>query len=163
MTILTQDILKSLLSYDPDTGIFTWLVRRGSRGAIGAQITRLTKSGYVYVGIDKRAYLAHRLAWLYVYGVWPDGGIDHINQNRVDNRIANLRLANKSENGQNRAAPKHNKSGVKGVYWSHRENKWVAAIRADKQCLRLGAFTNLADAARVRAEAELKYHPYRPR
>lgn len=101
-------------------------------------------------------YLAHRLAWFYVYGVWPDPICDHRNQNRADNRLENLRQATSSQNLINSKMWSNNTSGVKGVSLSQR-GKWVAEIRVMKKKVCLGTYENIEDAAAARRTAELKY------
>lgn len=130
MADLTQQRLLELLDYDPVTGDFRWRVDRGGGApAAGAQAGGINGRGYVVIGIDQKSYQAHRLAWLYTHGVWPKDQIDHINRNRADNRLSNLREAT---NGQNQAnSPRHanNRSGYKGVYWDKNNKYWVAQIR----------------------------------
>ena len=112
---LTQEYVKSCLSYDPDTGIFTSLktFRRWKAGRI---IGTYDHYGYRLISIDKKQYKAHRIAWLYVYGEFPETGIDHIDCNKDNNRITNLRVANQTINNQNvKKAKRHNACGVLGV------------------------------------------------
>jgi len=121
---LTQERLKHLLHYNPDTVVFTWLSkpsRRINSGSIAGRIK--PKKGYVEIGISGRIYLAHRLAWLYIYGTWPKEQVDHINGIRNDNRIKNLRLATTSQNQWNKKMQKNNTSGIKGVSWDNQRGK----------------------------------------
>ena len=90
--------------------------------------------------IDKRPYLAHRLAWLYVMGEFPKNDIDHVDTNGCNNKISNLRLATKSQNGANSKLPKNNTSGYKGVTWAKRNKKWMAQIMVDRKHVCLGFF-----------------------
>jgi hypothetical protein len=101
MTELTQERLKELLHYDPETGIFTNLTQRGGHAKKGAVAGTKNSIGYVCIRIDYDQYRAHRLAWLYVYGEFPEKFIDHMNEIRDDNRIINLRLATHQENLHN--------------------------------------------------------------
>lgn len=110
---LTQDAIREVLSYDPETGLLFWKVKRWTRKA-GARAGNADPSGYVKVRVGGKLLYAHRIAWLLTYGEMPSM-IDHINGNRSDNRIANLRLASLSENSQNRTANRSNKTGLKGV------------------------------------------------
>jgi hypothetical protein len=152
MTILTQDILKSLLRYDPDTGCFCWRERRGSSHA-GKLAGSLHSRGCVHISIFKKLHKAHRLAWLYVHGEWPDGEIDHINGVPNDNRICNLRVVTRSENMQN------TRRRYKGV--TFKRGYWRARISLDNHQIFLGQFKNREDALAARKAAELKYHTHR--
>lgn len=116
MSELTQDLLKSLLTYDPDTGVF----RRA-----GKIITTKNTTGYIQISVKGRKYCAHKLAWLYVYGEYVPGDLDHINRIRDDNRIANLRKVTRSENCQNCGVRSDNTSGIPRVSWRSRDRKWV--------------------------------------
>jgi len=98
--MLTQSQLKEILTYNPDTGIFTWLVASNGRIRVG-DIAGTTDNGYVRIMIERTKYRAHRLAWLYVHGESPKEQIDHINHIRDDNRINNLRCVSCHENFKN--------------------------------------------------------------
>lgn len=101
-TPLTPERLRCLLSYDQGTGLFTWLIDRGNGACAGQRAGTVDRnSGYVLVQIDGRQYRAHRLAWLYVHGRWPRPLIDHIDRNRANNRISNLREATSAINNSN--------------------------------------------------------------
>jgi len=99
-----------LLTYDPYTGLFTWLVDAYSNKVKG-KIAGSIKEGYINISIDRKLYRAHRLAWLYVNGVFPSE-IDHINRVKSDNRICNLREVSRSENCQNRSTSKRVKNNA---------------------------------------------------
>lgn len=154
---LTQERLKYFLNYDEGTGVFKWRFNR--KGLFAGQVAgSISKdSGYVCIRIDNRLYRAHRLAWLYVYGVWPDDCIDHINHNRQDNRICNLREATKQDNQQNLSKNSANTSGVTGVSFYAAYSKWAAEIWVKKSKIFLGYFDNIEDAAEARRVAEKKY------
>lgn len=125
---LTQDILRSLLHYDPHTGVFTWLVDSGARKVAGKVAGTLgVKHPCVYISIKRKKYLAHRLAWLYVHGVWPASQLDHIDGNPANNALVNLREANNAQNQQNIRNPKGLNPYV-GVHYVPRGNKWGARI-----------------------------------
>lgn len=98
--MITQEQLKELLDYDPDTGIFTWKVDRIAIGA-GRKAGWLSPRGYIYITINSRRYLAHRLVWLYAHGFLPSE-LDHINRDASDNRLCNLRVVTGSQNNRNR-------------------------------------------------------------
>nr|WP_175479900.1 HNH endonuclease signature motif containing protein [Paracoccus homiensis] len=103
---------------------------------------------------------AHRVAWAVIHGRWPNGEIDHINGDRSDNRLANLREVTKRENHRNMAIRSDNTSGVTGVYWAREKGKWAAYIKADKM-VALGRYDTFAEAVAARRAAEkvLGYHP----
>lgn len=139
---LTQEHLKSILEYDPDTGNFTWKVNRGSNKVLGLIAGNLNKSGYVYIMIDNKDYRAHRLAWLYMTGEWPVDQIDHINMIKNDNRWENLREATNSENNMNRIIQKNNTSNYRGVYFRKDCGLWAAYIAINKKRIHLGIFSS---------------------
>lgn len=124
---ITIDRAREMLSYDPETGEFRWVMASG-RARAGDIAGSKTRLGYRLIMIDKRRYMAHRLAWLWVHGVWPKGDIDHINGDSCDNRIANLREATRSQNQCNHSRRATNKSGFKGVSWHKGGRKWKAQI-----------------------------------
>ncbi len=157
--MITQKELKSLLSYDEKTGIFTWLLPRiNNKIKAGSVAGALHHTGYLYIGINKKYYGAHRLAWLYVYGSFPNDMIDHINGNSIDNKIDNLRLSTNTQNQYNQKISKNNTSGIKGVCWHKVAQKWSARIRFNGKRIYLGLFENLELAELVINEARNKYH-----
>jgi hypothetical protein len=158
---ITQDRLKSLLTYDPDTGEFRWRVQTSSRTPVGAVAGCADAYGYVVIRVDKVLHKAHRLAWLYVHGVWPDKNIDHVNQTPGDNRIANLRKADQHENNQNRRLQRNSQSGVTGVSWNKTHNMWQARIHTRKKCVSLGFHKTKDAAILARAAAERELYPFR--
>ena len=136
---LSLDRLRSVLTFEPNTGIFRWRIPISKKSnEIGAKAGCINANGYVFIRVGCRQYLAHRLAWLYSHGEWPNAIVDHINGDRSDNRIDNLRLANKSLNGANAALSKRNRVGIKGVY--QRNNRWAAQIRGNGRNLWLGTY-----------------------
>lgn len=157
---ITQDRLKSLLLYEPITGKFTWKVNKGSKKA-GAQAGNLHLDNHIRIRIDGKIYRAHRLAWLYTYGRWPSQQIDHINHDRSDNRLVNLREVDQITNHQNLGIRKDNKSGSTGVHWDRRMEKWMAFIHVNKVRKHIGYFDILQDAILARKNAEIRYgfHP----
>lgn len=137
--MLTAEYVRSILSYDEETGQFSYRKRRGYRSA-GQICGTVKKLGYVAIIINRKAFMAHRLAWLYVQGEWPDGFIDHVNTIKTDNRIANLRVATPAQNNANQPLTSRNSSGFKGVTWHKRCGKWQAAIKVSGKNIHLGLF-----------------------
>lgn len=113
--MLNWDRLKELLEYNPDTGIFVWIKDKGSVKA-GDIAGGKTCNGYITICVDGEAILAHRLAWFYAFKEWPEKGIDHINRDRSDNRLDNLREADQTLNNFNNSLRSDNTIGHKGVY-----------------------------------------------
>ncbi len=156
MTELTQERLKELLHYDPEDGIFTRIVGAGSKKS-GAVVGGKNSDGYLRARIDNKERVLHRLAWLYMYGEFPKGQIDHINHIRDDNRISNLRDVCNMENHRNRAASVFNTSGFTGVYLNNKGDKFVSRIRVGGKLLNLGCFDNITDAIEARKSANIKH------
>lgn len=157
-TMLEMVRLREVLRYDEASGLFTWLVSNSNCVLVGAEAgRRLNSNGYKEIQIDGRLYKAHRLAWLYVYGVWPDQ-IDHMNGDREDNRIVNLRSVSSVLNTHNQLSPhKNNRSGFLGV--SIRPNgKFQADIRVGGKKRHLGSFSRPEDAHAAYVEAKRKFH-----
>jgi hypothetical protein len=153
--ILTQDRLKELLHYDPDTGVFTWIAHV-KNVEIGSVAGSDNGEGYIKIGIDNRYYGAHRLAWLYMTGKWPVGQIDHKKGKDHGNMFSNLRQAENNINAENKRNPqKNNKIGVLGV---HRHNSgFLAQIKVNRKKIYLGMFptAELAHAAYLEAKRRL--------
>ena len=157
--LLTQEYLKSILDYNPETGIFTWKIRPAYCINIGDIAGCLNKNdGYIRIQINNKSYQAHRLVWLYMTGNCPIKTIDHINHIRTDNRIINLRDITQRENQYNRSENKNNSSGYKGVSWHKKANKWHARIRVNGKQIHLGYFTDKEEASQAYQEAKEKYH-----
>ena len=154
---LTAEQLRSILHYDPATGIFTWKVRTAHQVKVGDIAGCPGGDGYLRISVQSRRYQAHRLAWLHVYGSWPNDQIDHINRNRSDNRISNLRDVTQKQNHQNKSKPSNNTSGHSGVRWHKKSSKWVAQITHNKKHIHLGSFASLEGAVAARKAGELKY------
>lgn len=127
--MLTAERARELFDYDPDTGDLTWKVSLNPRAPAGWIVNTKHGDGYYSVRVDRKTYLAHRVAWLIVYGEWPDKLIDHVNGDRRDNRLSNLRKATYSENGWNCGVRASNTSGFKGVCKHNKCGKWIARIR----------------------------------
>lgn len=157
---VTQQRVRQLLRYCPDSGLFFWLQPPSNRVSVGSVAGCIgTDSGYRIIMIDSRRYRAHRLAWLMVHGHWPDGQIDHINGQRADNRLANLRAVSQAENSQNiRAAMPFNTSGFLGAT-RRRNDRWTAQIVVDGVTHRLGAFASPQAASEAYLAAKRRLHP----
>lgn len=148
--MLTQADLKAQLNYNPETGIFTWIKNNKIAGHI-------TPYGYRIIGIKAKYIMSHKLAWLYQYGYMPQF-IDHINGNRADNRISNLREATRMQNNQNANIRKDNKTGVKGVTLRKDNGKYRAILKCNKQTINVGQFNTLDEAKEAMQKAREYYH-----
>lgn len=157
MAKLTAKRLREVVQYNPDTGFFKRLISRSNRIAPGGLTGVATaENGYASINIDGTVYKAQRLVWLYVYGEFPDGIVDHINGIPSDNRLVNLRVATKSENLCNRPRPKNNTSGLKGIC---RENKkWKAQIVKNGVHYYIGIFDTKEEAHAAYIIAAKKIH-----
>jgi hypothetical protein len=156
---LTQERLKELLTYNPETGLFHWLVRTSNRTDVGKQAGHCEKRlGYVLIELDGRLYQAQRLAWLYMHGHWPEFEIDHENGNPSDNRFLNLRAATHSQNLKNVKRPSHNTSGFKGVHLHRQSGRWRARIRANGKYYSLGLHTTKELAHAAYREGAIRLH-----
>lgn len=161
--MLTAEEVRSLLDYDPVTGEFTWKWRNdylpqwNARYA-GRRAGSLTRDGYCSIRLGGHHHKAHRLAWLHFYGELPSAQIDHINGERSDNRIANLRLATQIQNSANAGIRRANKSGFKGVSWDRGRRKFRAQIRNGITNTHLGRFDTPEEAHAAYVAAALKMH-----
>ena len=156
MRYVKHEKLKELIRYDPDNGIFYRLVSRGGNAIKGNIAGYKDKFGYIIIQIDNIRYKAHRLAWFYMEGYWPEHQIDHINRVKNDNRWCNLRHVTSSCNNMNRSVCKKSKSGIIGVI--KERNKWRVRIKAEGEYKHIGCFDNLIDAVIARYNAEVKYN-----
>lgn len=136
--MITQKRLKDLLDYCPESGVFTHKTTRNNAVKVGQIAGALEGRGYIGIKIDGTTYKAHRLAWLYIHGTFPENHIDHINGNRSDNRLVNLRPATNQENSANTDRQTNNTSGHKGV--TRGRGKWRAVIRFNGKLHHLGMF-----------------------
>lgn len=149
---LTAEEVRRLLDYDPETGIFRWKVANSRRIKVGDVTGYQQSSGNVVIRINTKAYVASRLAWLYMTGEWPPRHVDHENLDPGDNRWTNLRKANKSQNGANRGAQKNNVHGhkcvylVPGYYVTTGEDAWRAEITGNGRSLHIGYFRTSEEA-----------------
>jgi hypothetical protein len=156
---LTADRVRSILDYNPETGVFIWRVasRRKPAGSVAGGTSG--PSRYIDIYIDGVAYKAHRLAWLYVHGEWPQHTIDHVNRIKSDNRIANLRDVSLTDNLQNRVSTWAS-TGLRGV--SKSRDKYLARIRVGGKLHYLGLYKTAEEAAQARNVAEQRLHPLSP-
>lgn len=150
--------LRAAFSYDPETGSITRLVGTSKREA-GTSVPVPHGDGYLCVWLGRRQFFAHRVAWALGYGVAPVGYIDHINGDRADNRLANLRQTTKRGNAENlRKAYRNNRSGLLGVHSRAGRPGFRARIRVNGALLDLGAFENAADAHAAYLTAKRRLH-----
>ena len=159
---ISQEYLKERLHYDKGTGVFTWLdVKVNGNKARNKRAGSINVAGYVQIGfsVDGKRYVlrAHRLAWLYEYGEFPSGSLDHINHSKTDNRITNLRIATTRENLRNQSMYSNNTTGHTGVYLHKPSNKYHARIKVNYKQKHLGCFENIEDAAKAAKEARAHY------
>lgn len=143
---LTQERLREVLAYDSDTGIWTWIKRpspcsRIKPGDVAGSVFMSADIGpYIRIQLDGIIYFAHRLAWFWMTGEWPNPGCDHEDTDGINNRRSNLRRANQKQNGANRGLFKNNTSGWKGVSWVAVSQKWYATIKVDGKSKNLGYY-----------------------
>jgi len=148
------------LQYDQETGIFTWK-HDGTRGVKAGHVAGYKmQNGYIMLSVAGKKILAHRVAWLFAHGEFPNGNIDHINRDKSDNKIANLRLATFEQNAQNRLKNSKNTSGFKGVSWHKRDERWQAAITVKGKVLHLGYYKTPEDAYLAYVEASKKHQSH---
>jgi len=159
MNKITCGEVHRLFDYDPATGIIINRTTRAYNALKGEVAGYLNNTdGYIYIKVNEKAYKAHRLAWFYVYGYFPENGLDHINRIKTDNRIVNLREATKSCNAKNCKININNTSGITGVSWHKRDKKWQVRIHdQNHKLLHIGYFDLLLEAAKARYTAEIKY------
>lgn len=158
--MLTQAELKQLLIYDPVTGVFTNRVTRNSRSVAGHESGTVMVDGYRLIMVNHRRHLAHRLAWLYVHGQFPDQELDHKDGNRDNNSITNLRPATRKQNMENQKLSERNKSGCRGVSWKSSIGKWVVQVGHKGKQRHLGYFTNLNEAIMVAKQTRDQLYTY---
>lgn len=149
------DVLKGRFSYDPDTGLITRLVGRSNhpKGSVAGN----NQHDYIYIQYKRCRMLAHRVAWALHYGEWPAGELDHINFDRKDNRIANLRIASVADNQRNRAVQSNSTTGIKGVT-GQKSGTYIAKISLNKRQIHLGSFKDSDEAAHAYNKAAILLH-----
>lgn len=148
---------KYLLDYIESTGVFIWKNRQKySKIKIGDIAGTRHHSGYLHVKVDGKKYQLHRLAWYFTHGYLPEF-IDHINHNRADNRIDNLREVSREENAKNHTRRKDNTSGFTGINWSKNDNEWIVRIQSSNKRINIGRFKDLDKAVVALKDARIKY------
>ena len=156
---LTQEKLKQLFNYNPDTGAFTRLVDAGKKCKAGDVVGCKNSNGYLQVVIEGKHYKLHRLAVLYMSGEMHDGDVDHANGDKADNRWDNLRCCSRSQNMANAKVQCNNKAGFKGVHFDPKGKKhWRAQISKDNKKIYLGSFETAEEAHIAYLNAATKYH-----
>jgi hypothetical protein len=153
--MITQEKLKELVEYKD--GQLIAKVKWADKVKVGAPLGTKNSGGYIQISIQKKRYYAHRLVFVYHYGSYP-AYIDHIDGDKSNNRIENLRPASLHQNNYNIKTPKSNKSGVKNVHWNKKNNNWNVTMAANNKSMYFGSFDNLELAALVAEEARNLYH-----
>ncbi len=153
---MSYEQMSKELDYNSGTGELVWKKRRVGVSA-GSMAGSSGGRRYMCVTVNRKKYLAHRVAWLLGHGEWPQGQIDHINHNKLDNRLINLRVVDAQGNARNRKVPAHNTSGVMGVCFHKHDKVWQAGIKVNGIRKHLGAFADWFDAVCVRKAAEYKH------
>lgn len=154
--------LSDYLTYDSELGRLLWRVRMSPRAAVGDEAGNINSNGYRRVRVHGVEYPAHRVCWLLHYGQWPRESIDHINGDRSDNRIVNLRECTQAENLQNKGMDRRNSTGHTGVYWDSRRRKYYAQITVDGRTRSLGRHASAELAAEAYARAKARLHTFHP-
>jgi len=155
--MLTQERLKKLLYYDPETGVWTRLISLSPNTKVGEKLYCSEKSDYLHIQIDGKIYKSSRLAFFYMTGSFPINDIDHKNRNTKDDKWCNLREATTSQNCMNRGLRKDNSSGVTGVSWVEKSQKWRVRVTLNGKSFHLGCYEKFSEAVKVRKMAELEY------
>jgi hypothetical protein len=156
--VIDQETVKKLFHYDAESGMLLWRYGNGRNVKPWQEVKAKNGHGYYTAKIHGKSYLAHRLAWLYVHGTFPEQDIDHKNRIRNDNRLRNLRAVSRTDNCQNISLPSHNKSGHIGVSWFKNHDCWTVYVKVNKKNKWLGYYKNLNDAIAARKEGEKQYY-----
>ena len=159
--MLTQERLKELFGYCPDTGVFYWTVSC-NRLKPGDKAGSVSSRGYVLIKISGKYYRAHRLAWLYVYGEFPKNEIDHKDGDKTNNRIDNLRECTHAQNHQNRVSMPKSSSKYTGVSWYKNSKKWRAKIVTNGVDKYLGLYESESEAYKAYCKAKFELHEFQP-
>lgn len=152
--------LEECLSYDPNTGEFHYrLIWWNSHLKPGDRAGSFKKrKGYRQIIFKGRWYQEHRLAWFFVHGRWPVDQLDHVNGDRADNRIANLREATNAQNARNRTTPRNSSTGIKGVHYNKKLEKWVVHAGSGRGKRYVGLYPSLLAAEIARGQASAIFH-----
>lgn len=137
---LTAARLRDVLDYEPLTGVFRWKVRVSTHVYPGDVAGTDKGGGYIVIALDGIRHYAHRLAWLYTHGVWPESGLDHKDTDPSNNAIGNLRPATETQNHANTPRRADNVSGFKGASWHRTSKRWRAQIQLGNRKIHLGVF-----------------------
>jgi hypothetical protein len=158
--MITHQELRGIVSYDESTGVMRWTEKRkGGAFVTGNEVGSVNRYGYRVTNIWKRAYMVHRLIWLYIHGAWPSENIDHINGIRSDNRLVNIRDVSQRVNCENkRHTLKNSKSGLMGAVWRPRSGKWVAHITVNRRQIYLGQFDSAVAAHQEYLSKKIAWH-----
>lgn len=172
-----EQAIRDRLDYAPETGTLTWREPKREWFATlnaftswrtrwgGKESGKIRRDGYraVRLTVDGNgmSFLAHRVAWFITYGEWPRGQIDHMNGDRADNRLCNLRAVSQHENLLNMKCPADSKTGVPGVTWSKHAKRWLVRVNIDKRTKNLGYYLNFEEAVAARRSAEQKHGYYK--
>jgi hypothetical protein len=160
MNEMSLDRVRRFLHYDEATGVLSWKVNRG-KARVGRNAGCEDGDGYIQVLIDRKRFLAHRLCWAISHDAWPILHIDHLNGDRKDNRLCNLRQVPIYGNNQNRhMRPSHSKSPYLGVFMERGRNRWRARIQVDGRKRSVGTFATAEDAHAAYLAAKATLHPY---
>lgn len=157
--IITQELVRSLFSYDAETGDLIRIKATSSKTKIGCVAGSKKGHKYARISINDKLHYVHHVVWLWHKGFLPKE-IDHINQNRLDNRIENLRVADRSANNINTKVRSDNKSGISGVGWDKRYKKWCVRIGVNGKSKHIGYFEDLDVARQKRQEAIDFYYEF---
>lgn len=153
-----RESMRAILRLNDNKDGFVWVNSRGGKALAGTPAGSVRKDGYINLSILKSNYLLHRLMWLWYYGEFDEGmEIDHIDGDKSNNAIYNLRLATRQENATNRGVQSNNKSGIKNVFLDKRSGKWLVKMKVQDKYKWFGLHESLELAELVAVEASSKY------